>query len=81
MERGDAAGAAEYLTAEMAGDDPALLFAIAEIQLRGGKLDEAVTLVEQAIEKHPALLGEAARLGADVGPNARRSASDSSSSP
>ena len=50
VERGDAAGAAEYLTTEMAGDDPALQFAIAEIQLRGGRLDAAVTLVEQAID-------------------------------
>jgi tetratricopeptide (TPR) repeat protein len=67
VERGDAAGAAEYLTADMAGDDPALQLAIAEIQLRGGKLDEAMTLVEQAIAQRPALLAEAARLGAEVG--------------
>ncbi|HEY6361431.1 MAG TPA: tetratricopeptide repeat protein [Vicinamibacterales bacterium] len=70
VERGDAAGAAEYVTAEMAGDDPALLLAIAEIQLRGGKLDEALTLVEQAVAEHAGLLSEAARLGADVGPHA-----------
>ena len=70
VERGDAAGAAEYLTAEMAGDDPVLQLAVAEIHLRGGKFDEAMTLVEQAVAEQPALLAEAARLGADVGPHA-----------
>ena len=70
VHRGDAVGAAAHLTAEMAGGDVQLLFAIAEIQLRGGKHDEAIALIEQAAASEPALLVDAARLGAVVGPGA-----------
>ncbi len=70
VQRGEAVPAAEYLTPEMAGGDPELLLAIAEVQLRGGKLDEAVDVVEHLVADHPALLGHAARLGTDVGPHA-----------
>lgn len=66
LERGDAAAAAECLTPEMAGGDPQLLLTIAEVQLRGGKLEEAVALVEHTLARHPAMLGAAARLGTDI---------------
>jgi tetratricopeptide (TPR) repeat protein len=66
LERGDAAAAAECLTPEMAGGDPQLLLTIAEVQLRGGKIEEAVALVEHTLARHPAMTAAAARLGTDV---------------
>ena len=47
--RGDATGAARYLTTEMADGDPALMMAIAEIQLRGGQLDRGIASVQRVI--------------------------------
>ena len=68
--RGDAIGAAEYLTPEMADGDPLALLAIAEIQLRGGKFDHAVTLIERIVAEHPSLIAVASQLGAEVAPYA-----------
>ena len=79
VQRGDAVAAAECLSAEMAGSDPQLLLAIAEIQLRGGKLDEGVALVERVVAGDASSLASVVRLGTDVGSAcARRSASASS---
>ena len=47
IEQGDAVEAAAHLREEMAGDDPALLLMIAEIQLRGGHENEAATLAQR----------------------------------
>jgi len=55
---------------EMAGGDPGLLLTIAEIQLRGGKLEDGAALVEHAIARDPSLLGDAARLGTSVAAHA-----------
>ena len=68
--RGDAIGAAEYLTPEMAGGDPLLLLAIAEIQLRGGKFEDAVALVDRILTDHPSLIHAVSQLGADAAPYA-----------
>jgi tetratricopeptide (TPR) repeat protein len=60
---GDAAGAASHLRVEMADDDPALLLAIAEIKLRGGQEDEAVSLAQRCISRAPELAAEVSALG------------------
>ena len=52
VEEGNAVAAAEHLRPEMAEDDPALLLAIAEIQLRGGHPDKAVDLVRRSVTKN-----------------------------
>src|SRR5215470_2302300 len=52
VEEGNAVAAAEHLRPEMAEDDPALLLAIAEIQLRGGHSDKAVDLVRRSVTKN-----------------------------
>jgi tetratricopeptide (TPR) repeat protein len=70
VQRGDAAASAECLMPEMAGGDPELLLTIAEIQLRGGKLEEGVANVERVVASDPAFLGEVARLGTTLGPHA-----------
>ena len=49
--RGDLATAAEYLTAETAGDDPALLATVADIQLRGDSPDEGVAIVKRLLDE------------------------------
>lgn len=64
--RGDAVGAAKYLTEEMAEGDPRLLLAIAEIQLRGGKLDRGIILVEQAIARDMSVGDDAVRVGVEL---------------
>ena len=64
--RGDAVGAAKHLTEEMAEGDPRLLLAIAEIELRGGKLDRGIILVEQAIARDMSVGDEAVRVGIEL---------------
>ena len=70
VQRGDAVAAAECLAAEMAGSDPQLLLTIAEIQLRGGKLDEGVALAARVVAGDASSLASVVRLGTDVGPHA-----------
>jgi hypothetical protein len=67
LTRGDATGAARHLMAEMADGDPALLLAIAEIQLRGGQLDRGVAMVERAIAQDLSVGEEVVRLGMELG--------------
>jgi predicted Zn-dependent protease len=47
----------------MAGDDPALLLMIAEIQLRGGHENEAATLAQRCIAAAPELVADVSALG------------------
>lgn len=63
---GDAVGAAEHLTGEMAEGDPLLLLTIAEIQLRGGHLDPGIALAEQVLAAEPSSAGSLVRLGLDL---------------
>ena len=64
--RGDLATAAEYLTAETAGDDPALLLTVADIQLRGDKFDEGVAIVRRLLDDDPSRREQIAQLGWSV---------------
>jgi tetratricopeptide (TPR) repeat protein len=61
--RGDVATAAEYLTAETAGDDPELLMVLADIQLRGDRMDDGVALVRRLLEQDPTRREQVAQLG------------------
>jgi tetratricopeptide (TPR) repeat protein len=65
--RGDLATAAEYLTAETAGDDPALLMTVADIQLRGDKFEDGMAIVRRLLEEDPSRREEIALLGWNVG--------------
>jgi tetratricopeptide (TPR) repeat protein len=67
LARNDLATAAEYLTAETAGDDPALLTTVADIKLRGGKIDEGMTILRRLIEEDPARRESIAMLGWSIG--------------
>jgi len=64
--RGDLASAAEYLTMETAGNDSTLLLTVAQIQLRDGRLDEAVALVRRLLEEDPSIRDDVAQLGWNV---------------
>ena len=70
VQRGDAVAAAECLSPEMAGTDPQLLLTIAEIQLRGGKLDEGVAIIERVVASDASSLPTVVRLGIDAAPHA-----------
>jgi tetratricopeptide (TPR) repeat protein len=61
--RGDFTSAADYLTVETAGDDWNLLVMVAEIQLRGGKLDEGLALLRRLLEQDASRRDHIAQLG------------------
>jgi tetratricopeptide (TPR) repeat protein len=61
--RGDITTAAEYLTAETAGDDPQLLLTVADIQLRGETPEEGVAIVNRLLTEDPSRREEMAMLG------------------
>jgi tetratricopeptide (TPR) repeat protein len=61
--RGDMTTAAEYLTAETAGDDPELLLLVADIKLRGADADEGVAILRKLLEQDPARREQIALLG------------------
>src|SRR3954467_1916504 len=61
--RGDMTAAAEYLTAETAGDDPELLLLVADIKLRGPDAEEGVAILRKLLEQDPARREQIALLG------------------
>jgi tetratricopeptide (TPR) repeat protein len=61
--RGDMTAAAEYLTAETAGDDPELLLVVADIKLRGDGADEGVAILRTLLDQDPARREPIALLG------------------
>jgi tetratricopeptide (TPR) repeat protein len=66
LERGDLQGAAEYLTAEIAGTDPALLMTLAEIQCRGGKTDDGMAVLRRLMNEDPARRDQIVALASKV---------------
>ena len=65
--RGDLQAAAEYLTVQTAGDDPQLLFTIAEIKLRGDTPEDGMAIVRQLLDEHANRREEVALLGWTIG--------------
>jgi tetratricopeptide (TPR) repeat protein len=61
--RGDLDAAAQYLTVETAGDDPHLLFRVAEIKLRGEVPDDGLAIVRSLLRQHPDRREDVALLG------------------
>ena len=49
----DVTGAREYLTLEVAGDDPALLLTCAEVELLGGRHEQARQMLERVLTLSP----------------------------
>jgi tetratricopeptide (TPR) repeat protein len=70
---GDMASARAVLTPEVAGDDPELLWTLAEMELRDGRIFEGTTLLQQILSVHPSKRDALVILGcsvAEVNPDA-----------
>jgi tetratricopeptide (TPR) repeat protein len=70
---GDMASARTVLTPEVAGDDPELLWTLAEMELRDGRIVEGTTLLQQILTVHPSKRDALVILGcsvAEVNPDA-----------
>ena len=71
--RGDLAGARNLLTPEVAGDDPELLWLLAEMELRDGHIAEGTALLEKMLVDDPTRRDALVILGcsvAEVNPDA-----------
>jgi tetratricopeptide (TPR) repeat protein len=66
LERGDLRGAAEHLTAETAGSDPALLMTLAELQFRSGRSDDGMAVLRRLVAGEPARRDEILALASKV---------------
>jgi len=66
LERGDLQGAAEYMTPEIAGSDPALLLTLAEIQFRSGKTDDGMAVLRRLVTDDPAHRDQIVALASKV---------------
>jgi tetratricopeptide (TPR) repeat protein len=63
VDRGDMASAAEYLTVETAGTNPQLLLMVAEIRLRGGRVDEGMQIARRLLDEDPSRRQDVALVG------------------
>jgi tetratricopeptide (TPR) repeat protein len=61
--RGNLEGASSLVTVETAGDNPRLLFAVAERHLRGDRPEAGLDILRQLLQKHPDRGEEVAFLG------------------
>ena len=71
--RGDMAGARTLLTPEVAGNDPELLWLLAEMELRDGRIPEGTALLQQILADDPGRRDALVILGcsvAEVNPDA-----------
>jgi tetratricopeptide (TPR) repeat protein len=71
--RGDMAGARTLLTPEVAGHDPALLWLLAEMELRDGRIPEGTALLQKMLADDPGRRDALVILGcsiAEVNPDA-----------
>jgi tetratricopeptide (TPR) repeat protein len=60
---GDVASAREFLDEQTAGDDPGLLIALGEVDLREGRVDRATSVVRRALELDHSLVNEVINIG------------------
>jgi len=71
--RGDMDGARELLTPEVAGSDPELLWTLAEMELRGGRIVEGTAVLQHILKGDPSRRDALVILGcsvAEVNPDA-----------
>ena len=64
--RGDLATAAEFLTAETAGNDPALLLTVADMRLRGQSFEEGLAIVRRLLAEDASQREQIAQLGCRI---------------
>src|SRR5262245_39597564 len=63
LARGDFTTASEYLTVEVAGNDPELLLTVADMRLRGDPPEEGVAILRRMLERDPSTRERIALLG------------------
>ncbi|HSL23253.1 MAG TPA: tetratricopeptide repeat protein [Vicinamibacterales bacterium] len=61
--RGDVASAREFLTVETAADDPGLLVALVEMELREQRLEAAAPIVARVLELDPSKVNDVINVG------------------
>jgi tetratricopeptide (TPR) repeat protein len=66
LARQDTAQARRFLTVEVAGDDPELLWMLAEMELRAGKATEGLAILQKVVTAHPSRRDELVLLGCSV---------------
>jgi tetratricopeptide (TPR) repeat protein len=71
---GDLESAKSYLDRSIAGDDPALLLALMEIELRSGAMDSARELLKELINKDTALRTRIVELAWNLAPESPQAA-------
>ena len=63
LANGDITGAQEYLTRDVVGDDPALMLALVEVELRGGRHEPAREVLERILALTPDARDQVTALG------------------
>jgi tetratricopeptide (TPR) repeat protein len=66
VSRGDVAGARNLLTPDVAGSDPELLWLLAEMELRDGRITEGTSLLEKMLADDPSRRDALVILGCSV---------------
>ena len=64
--RGDIAAAAEYLTEESTGGDPELLLTVADMRIRGGRVEEGIAIARRVLEADPSRHEQIAHVGWNI---------------
>jgi len=64
--RGETDAAAEYLTEEVAGNDPQLLLIVAEMRVRTGQTDQALAIASRLLDADPGRHDQVAMVGWNV---------------
>lgn len=62
----DLVQARQFLSREVAGDDPDLLWMLAEMELRGGRQEEGLAILQTVVDAHPSRRDHLVLLGCSV---------------
>jgi tetratricopeptide (TPR) repeat protein len=66
LKHGDVAGARSLLTSEVAASDPALLWSLAEMEFRDGRIPEGTAVLQQILDEDPSLREQVVLLGCSL---------------
>jgi len=66
LARQDLAQARRFLSPDVAGDDPELLWMLAEMELRAGNVEEGLAILQKVVTAHPSRRDELVLLGCSV---------------
>jgi tetratricopeptide (TPR) repeat protein len=66
LARKDLAQARRFLSPDVAGDDPELLWILAEMELRAGNVEEGLAILQKVVAAHPSRRDQLVLLGCSV---------------